>query len=200
MRIILIGASGTLGQAIDEALTERHELIRVGRKSGDLHAEIADSDSLRALFEAVGPYDAIVCAAGQAAFGSLADLTDVDFQLGLKSKLMGQVNLVRLGFPSISDGGSFTLTSGILSRHPIPESSAISLVNAGVEAFARAAALGLPRGTRVNVVSPPWLCETLESLDRDPSEGLPAAIVAKAYTASVEGTMTGQVIDPSDNT
>jgi len=195
MRIVVIGAGGTIGRAVAQALSARHELVRVGRTSGDFQADIARPDALRALFEAVAPFDAVVCAAGQAAFGALTELSDEDFQLGLTSKLMGQVNLVRLGLSAISDGGSFTLTSGVLSQHPVPGSAAISPVNAGVEAFARAAALELPRGIRVNVVSPPWVSETLEAMGRDPASGLPAAQVANAYVASVEGEMTGEVLD-----
>jgi NAD(P)-dependent dehydrogenase (short-subunit alcohol dehydrogenase family) len=195
MRIVLIGASGTIGRAVGEVLSARHELVGVGRTSGDYRADITRPDSLRVLFEAVAPFDAVVCAAGQAVFGALSELTDADFQLGLSSKLMGQVNLVRLGLSAISEGGSFTLTSGVLSQRPVPGSAAISLVNAGVEAFARAAALELPGGIRINVVSPPWVRETLEAMGRDPSSGLSASLVAKAYVASVEGEMTGEVLE-----
>ena len=198
MKIILIGATGTIGEAIADNLAERHDVIRVGRSSGDVNADLTDGDSLRQLFSAETPYDAVVCAAGQAAFGELDDLTDDDFQLGLHSKLMGQVDLVRHGHEMMSAGGSFTLTSGVLSREPIVGSAAISMVNAGVEAFARAAALELPRGIRVNVVSPPWVSETLEAMGRDPSAGMPAAAVARAYAASVDGEMTGEVIDARD--
>lgn len=200
MRIIVIGAAGTIGSAVGEVLSSHHDVVGVGRTSGEAHADIADADSLRALFAFVQPFDAVVCAAGSAAFGPLADLRDEDFELGFRSKLMGQVNLVRLGFPHITDRGSFTLTSGILSQHPTPGSAAISMVNASVEAFARAAVLDLPRGIRVNVVSPPWVRETLAALGRDTSGGLPAASVARAYQASVEGDMSGQVLDAKDYT
>jgi NAD(P)-dependent dehydrogenase (short-subunit alcohol dehydrogenase family) len=198
MRIILIGATGTIGGAIAQALSNAHEVVRVTRTSGDLHADIADPASIRALFASAAPFDAVICAAGQAAFGSLADLTDEEFALGLSSKLMGQVNLVRLGLPHIADRGSFTLTSGILSQHPTPGSASISLVNAGVEAFARAAALELPREIRINVVSPPWVQETLQAMGRDPAAGLPASAVARAYVASLEGEMTGEVLNPRE--
>lgn len=198
MRIIVIGATGTIGQAVAEQLSQVHDVLRVSRTGGDLQADITDADSLRTLFSAAAPFDAVVCAAGQAAFGPLAELRDEDFALGLGSKLMGQVNVVRLALPHIADGGSFTLTSGVLSQHPTSGSAAISLVNAGVEAFARAAALELPRGIRINVVSPPWVQETLRALNRDPASGLPAATVARAYAASVEGTMSGQVLDAMD--
>lgn len=198
MRVIVIGATGTIGRAVAESLAGGHEVVRVGRTSGERQADIGDPGAILALFEAVRPFDAVVCAAGQAAFGALLALTDEDFQLGLSSKLMGQVNLVRLGLPHIADGGSFTLTSGILSRHPVPGSASISMVNAAVEAFARAAALEVTRGVRINVVSPPWVQETLVAMGRDPIEGLPAATVARAYLASVEGELSGQVLDPRD--
>jgi NAD(P)-dependent dehydrogenase (short-subunit alcohol dehydrogenase family) len=105
---------------------------------------------------------------------------------------------LRLGLLHIADRGSFTLTSGILSQHPTPGSASISLVNAGVEAFARAAALELPREIRINVVSPPWVQETLQAMGRDPAAGLPASAVARAYVASLEGEMTGEVLNPRE--
>jgi NAD(P)-dependent dehydrogenase (short-subunit alcohol dehydrogenase family) len=133
--------------------------------------------------------------AGQAAFRPLLALTDADFALGLNNKLMGQVNLVRFGIEMVTDGGSFTLTSGILSRMPMPGGAAISPVNAALEGFGRAAALELPRGQRINVIAPGWVNETLIAFKMDPSIGLPAAEVAKAYVRAVEGNMTGQVFD-----
>lgn len=108
---------------------------------------------------------------------------------------MGQVNLVRFGVDALADRGSFTLTSGFLSRFPMPGSAAISLVNAGLEGFVRAAALDLPRGLRINAVAPGWVYETLVAMKRDPGTGAPAARVAQAYVKSVEGDMTGQVDD-----
>jgi NAD(P)-dependent dehydrogenase (short-subunit alcohol dehydrogenase family) len=110
---------------------------------------------------------------------------------------MGQVNLVREGLQRVRDGGALVVTSGVLSRLPMAGGSAISLVNAGVEAFARGAALEAPRGVRVNAVSPPWVSETLSQLGMDPKGGLPAAVVAQAYVRAIDGSMTGQVIEPS---
>ena len=109
---------------------------------------------------------------------------------------MGQVNLIRYGLGSIADNGSITLTSGILAQQPSRGSGAISLVNAGLEGFARTAALEAPRGIRINVVSPPWVTETLQALGMPLQGGLPAATVAQAYVRGVEGTATGQVISP----
>jgi NAD(P)-dependent dehydrogenase (short-subunit alcohol dehydrogenase family) len=199
MKVILIGASGTIGVAIDDALSSDHDLVRVGRSSGDVQADFSDPDSLRALYDDVGAFDAVVCAAGNAAFNPLEDLSDEDFALSVSSKLMGQVNLVRYGLPHVSTDAnpSFTLVSGVLSTEPMPGSAAISMVNSGVEGFARAAALEA-EGVRLNVVSPPWVSETLEAMGQDPSDGLPAATVARAFVASVEGDMTGETIDARD--
>lgn len=198
MRVLLIGATGTIGSAVSKELATRHDIMSVGRNSGDLRADIADKEALRGMYLEAGKFDAVLCTAGLAAFGTLTALTDEDYQLGLESKLMGQINLVRLGLALIADAGSFTLTSGVLSSEPVPGSAAIAMVNAGVDAFARATALELDRGVRINVVSPPWVRETMEAMGMDPSPGLPAATVAKAYAASVEGAMTGKVIDARD--
>src|ERR1041385_4498328 len=196
MRVLVVGATGTIGSAIVEALTPKHEVIGVSHRQGAVRVDLADPTSIAQMYRAVGRVDAVISAAGEARFAPLAQLTDEDFALSLRSKLMGQVNLVRLGLTSVADGGSFTLTAGSLARHPSPGSGAISIVNAGVEAFAGAAALELPRRLRINTVSPPWVTETLRALGRDPSGGLPAAKVARAYVASVEGTLTGQVLEP----
>ena len=158
--------------------------------------DLASPESIRAMFQSVGKFDAVISAAGQAKFGNLDELTDADYQFSFSNKLMGQVNLVRIGRQFIADGGSFTLTTGVLSQEPIKGSASISMVNAGLEGFVRAAALELPRGIRVNVVSPPWVTETLVVRKMDPAQGLPAARVAQAYLASFEGTITGQTLDP----
>ena len=195
MKIIVVGANGTIGRAVVQALSGRHEIVAVARAHGQYKVNIVSHESIERLYTDVKPFDALVCAAGEARFGELERLTDPDFQLSLSSKLMGQVNLVRLGLRHATDGGSFTLTSGVLAVEPTPGSAAISLVNAGVEAFARAAALEMPRGLRVNVVRPTWVSETLAAMGRDPSGGLPAEKVAAAYVESVEGRANGEILD-----
>ena len=157
---------------------------------------MAAVSNLRALFGRIGRVDAIVSAAGSAAFKPLPELGDEDFAFSLGNKLMGQVNLVRYGLGAVADGGSITLTSGVLAQRPEPGTAAISLVNAGLEGFGRAAALEAPRGIRVNVVSPPWVTETLEAMGRALDGGLPAEVVAQAYVRSVEGKEKGRVLSP----
>ena len=197
MRILLIGATGTIGQAIAAAFGTRHDVIPASRHKAHEKVDISDPDSIRALFKRVGRVDAVVSAAGQAAFKPFAELSDEDFAFSINNKLMGQVNVARFGIATLADNGSVTLTSGVLAQQPIPGSAAISLVNAGLEGFTRAAALEAPRGIRVNVVSPPWIAETVQAMGWPPVPGmLPAATVARSYVKSVEGRMTGQVLTP----
>jgi len=196
MRILLIGATGTIGKAIAAALGGRHEVLLASRRQAPLHVDIADPASIKGLYAKVGKVAAVVSAAGQARFKPLDDLSDADFRFCLDNKLMGQVNLVRYGLGVVADNGSITLTSGILAQQPARGGGAISLVNAGLEGFARAAALEAARGIRINVVSPPWVTETLQALGMPLQGGVPAATVAQAYVGSVEGAETGQVISP----
>jgi NAD(P)-dependent dehydrogenase (short-subunit alcohol dehydrogenase family) len=195
VKIIVVGATGVIGSAVASALAERHEVVRASRR-GDVRVDIEDPASIASMYTAVGEVDAVVCAAGRASFGALAELSDDAVALGLESKLLGRVNLVRLGLAHVRDGGSFTLTSGVLAKHPVPGSAAITMTNAALEGFVRAAALELPRGLRVNVVSPGWVAETLEAMGRDPSAGTRAADVAKTYARALEHAESGAILEP----
>ncbi len=198
MKIIVIGATGTIGKAVVDILAPDHQILAVGHSSGDMRVELASSDSIEKMFTAAGDFDAVISAAGPASFGSLDELKDDDYEFAFRNKLMGQINLVRLGRHYISDRGCFTLTTGILSQRPIPGSAVISMVNAALEGFVRAAALELRDHVRVNAVSPVFVKETMIKRGMDPSSGMPAADTARAYKASVEGKETGQVLDVKD--
>lgn len=198
MKIVIIGATGTIGRQVLKLLSRSHEIVSVALMDADFHADITSSASIKKLFQEVRPFDAVVSTAGIAKFGTLDELTEEDYMFGLSNKLMGQVNLVRIGRNYINDKGSFTLTSGMLSRHPMPGSSSVSMVNAGVEGFVRAAALEMQRSIRVNAVSPVFVKETLEAMGMDSSKGIPAEKVALAYKESVEGQRNGEVIDVKD--
>jgi NAD(P)-dependent dehydrogenase (short-subunit alcohol dehydrogenase family) len=197
MRILVVGGTGTIGQAIVSLLEDRHEVIVASRHAAVVKFNMAERSSIEEMYEQVGMVDAVLSAAGEARFAPLEQLTVEDFGFSIASKLLGQVNLIRCGFAHVRDGGSITVTSGILARTPMVGSGAVSLVNAGLEGFVRAAALEAPRGIRVNAVSPPWVSETLTNLGMDPEPGLPAITVAKAYVESLTGTKTGEVIEPS---
>jgi len=197
MRILVIGSHGTIGREIVNALSGEHEIVSASRTHAEIQVDITDPASVRAMYKKTGPLDAVICAAGSGVWKPLDALTDDDFAGSLAYKLMGQVNVIRYGLAHLRDGGSITTTSGILARSPMPNGAAFSLVNCGLEGFTRAAALEAPRGIRVNVVSPPWVTETLIAMgSTDLSHGLPAATVAQAYVRSVTGNETGQVIEP----
>jgi NAD(P)-dependent dehydrogenase (short-subunit alcohol dehydrogenase family) len=197
MKIIVIGATGTIGSEVVKALSlNKHEVVRASR-NGDVKINLDDVASIRAMFEKVHGVDAVVSCAGNAAFKPFADLTDADYELGLRSKLMGQVSLARLAKDQLRDGGSITLTTGVLAIHPMVGSASVSLVNAGLEGFVRAAALEMPRKLRINAVSPPWVKETMVKFGMDPTPGLASAVVAKAYVAAVAGSQQGKIIDPA---
>ncbi len=199
MKIIVIGATGTIGAAVANALAaKKHEVVRASRQ-GDVKVNLEDQATIGALFAAVRNADAVISCAGSAVFKPFAELTDADYALGLRSKLMGQVALARIAKDHLNDSGSITLTTGILAMHPMLGSASISLVNAGLEGFVRAAALELPRHLRINAVSPPWVKETMVKFGMDPTPGLAAADVAKAYVAAVEGVQQGKVLDARSN-
>lgn len=195
MKVIVVGATGTIGRAVVEALDPRHEIIQVAKHSGELHVDVRDIASIRALFKKLAPFDAIVSTTGNVHFGALEEMSPELYQVGLNDKLMGQVNLVLIGREYINDQGSFTLTSGILSADPIRYGSSASMVNGAIDSFVKAAAIELPRGLRINAVSPGIILESLpnyESFFRG-YEPVPASRAAQAYSKSVEGRQTGQV-------
>ena len=200
MRIILIGGTGTIGREVSKALAANNEVMVASRSGGVLRVDISDPARVETMYRDAGAFDAVVCAAGSARFGPLDDLEYEDFLFSFRNKLMGQINLVTIGRNYIKDNGSFTLTSGVLAREPMPGSSAVSMVNAALEGFVRAAQLELERGVRINVVSPVWVQETLLAMGHKSLEGMPAALVARAYVAGVTGTMKGQVLDVNDYT
>jgi NAD(P)-dependent dehydrogenase (short-subunit alcohol dehydrogenase family) len=195
MRILIVGASGTIGRAVTAELGQRHEVIRAGRTTGDLQLDLLDHASIRAAYQRIGPLDAVVSTAGKVKFAPFADLQVADYEIGLRDKLMGQVALVLLGREAVVDGGSFTLTTGVLDRDPIRQGTSASMVNGAINAFVKAAAIEMPRGQRINVVSPGVIEEAMAAYAAffRGFEPVPAARAALAYAKSVEGGQTGQV-------
>jgi NAD(P)-dependent dehydrogenase (short-subunit alcohol dehydrogenase family) len=195
MKIIVIGAPGTIGSAVVAKLGARHDVVEVGKSRGALKVDTLDIASVRDLFAKVGPFDAVVTAAGNVHFGPLATMTPDQFRIGLNDKLMGQINVVLAARDLISEGGSFTLTSGGLSDEPVRGGSNASTANAAIDGFVRAAAIELPRGVRINSVSPTVLAESWNVYGPffAGCEPVPAKRVALAYVRSIEGAGTGQV-------
>jgi NAD(P)-dependent dehydrogenase (short-subunit alcohol dehydrogenase family) len=193
MKILLVGAHGTIGKAVAAELGARHDIIAASR-SGEHRVDISDPASIKALFEATGTVDAVACAAGNVHFGPLEQMTPELMGVGLRDKLMGQVNLVLIGREYVKPGGSFTLVGGVLSEDPVRYGSAASLVNGAIESFVRAAAIELP-GLRINAISPGVLEESMAAYGPyfPGAEAVPGRRVALAYAKSVEGAQTGQV-------
>ena len=194
MRILVVGASGTLGKAVMQELAA-HELVTASRSSGDLRVDMREPESIRALYAAAGKLDAVVCTAGKTNFSPLAEMTDEKMMIGIRDKLMGQVNLVLEGTRHLADGGSFTLISGVLGYDFIRTGTNASLVNGALQSFVKAAAIELPRGIRINSVSPTVFVESMEHYGPffPGFKPVPVADAALAYRKSVEGLQTGQV-------
>lgn len=197
LRIIVIGASGTIGKALTKSLEEKgHQVIKVGRSSGDYRADIQDKQSLEDLFGQAGPFDAVANASGAVRSGNLSTLTDEDFAFSIGNKLMGQVNIVRTALPYIADHGSFTLVSGILTHEPIAGSTIGTMVNNGIEGFVKAQACELDRNIRINCISPTVLEESPDYHPYFPGF-IPVAAwkVARAYERSILGIVNGRILD-----
>ncbi|MCG5220170.1 short chain dehydrogenase [Streptosporangium sp. KLBMP 9127] len=194
MKVIVIGATGTIGVGVVAALEGRHEVVRASR-GGSVKVDLDDAGSIDALFASVRDVDAVVCAAANAPLTPIERLTDEDVAAGLRSKLLGQVSLVRRALREVRDDGSITLTAGTFVDH-IPGSAVGAIVNSGLEGFVRSAAPEMPRGIRLNVVSPGWIQETLDNLGLKGYQGTPMSEVAQTYAKVVEGTMRGQTLVP----
>ncbi len=195
MKILLVGAGGTLGRAIAAELGARHQIVGAGRTSGAERVDLTERSSIDAMFERLGSIDAVVSAAGKVRFAPLETLDDDAFRVGLDDKLMGQVNLAQAAVPHLSGGGSITLVTGVLSEQPIAGGASATMVNRAIEGFVRAAAIELPRGIRINAVSPNVFVESLPHYGPwfRGFEAIPVARAALAFARSVEGRDTGQV-------
>jgi len=196
VKILLVGASGTLGQKVDSTLSaSAHQVVRIGRKTGDVLADFADPQGLAGVYEELKPFDAVAIAAGDVAFGPLSGITREQWQFSFNNKLLGQIAAVQEALPYISDRGSFTLVGGLLSEEPIPMGSAATTVNRALEGFVIAAAIELPRGLRINLVSPTVLEESIPQFGKFAPGVIPvpAFAAAQAYKRSILGAQTGQV-------
>ncbi|MCF3495356.1 short chain dehydrogenase [Stenotrophomonas maltophilia] len=197
MKILLVGASGTLGQAVARQLGQQHQILAAGRHSGELRVDLTDDASVAALFARTGAVDAVISTAGKLHFGPLQDMTPEQFNLGLQDKLLGQVRLALAAQHHLNSGGSITLTSGIVSAQPIRDGVNATAVNAALEGFVRAAALELlPRGLRINVVSPNVLIESMAAYGPyfPGFEAVSAQRAALAFQRAVEGIQSGETI------
>ena len=195
MKIIVVGGSGTIGQAIVSELKKRHEVIVASHKHGDVQVDIEDLKSIERMYQMIGKVDAVISAIGKFHFGEMVKMTSDDYFVGINNKLMGQINLVLVGLHHINDNGSFTLISGTLSHDPVRYCSSASMVNAAIDGFVVGAAIEMPRSIRINAVSPTIVTESMVKYAEyfRGFEPVSSACVALAFSKSVEGAQTGQV-------
>jgi NAD(P)-dependent dehydrogenase (short-subunit alcohol dehydrogenase family) len=194
MKILVVGASGTIGKLVIKGLAPRHEIIEVGKAQGQYQVDITSEESVRQLFNKVGKVDAIVAVAGNVHWGPLKEMTADQFRIGLHEKLMGQVNLTLVGQHFLNDGGSITLTSGSLSHDPHLGGASFTTVNSAIDGFVRGAAIELDHDRRINSVSPNVLKESwnIYGPGVPGTDPVPGEKVALAFRKSVEGRQTGQ--------
>lgn len=182
MKILIIGAKGNIGSIITKRLALQHEVITAGRNSGQLTVDLSSTASIKALFTKIKKIDACVCVAGESYSGELFAMDKEDLNLGISNKLLGQVNLVLIGHDYLNDGGSFTLISGKMGHMPSKYSAGKAMINGGINSFVLAAALEMPRGIRINAISPGKVADI-------PSEDL-----IDAYLKSIEGKINGEIV------
>lgn len=197
MKIVVVGATGTMGKYLADAFEKEHEILRVGSSGGDIQADITSLDSIENLFRQIGSFDALISTAGPSYVGPWKGMTDKEFRKGLEGKLMGQVNLVLVGQHYINPKGSFTLIAGALTTDPQRNFANAAAANGAIEAFVRAAAIELQNGIRINAVSPTVIEDSPQYFPYFPGE-IPVSMKGLEYgfRKSVFGPGTGQVITP----
>ncbi|HEX9152349.1 MAG TPA: short chain dehydrogenase [Flavobacterium sp.] len=197
MKIIIVGATGTMGKHLSGAFEKEHEIVRVGSESGDAQVDITSTESIENLFKQVGQFDALISTAGPTYVGPWSKLTDKEFRKGVEGKMMGQINLVLIGQHYINPKGSFTLITGALTHEPQINFANASAANGAVEGFVRGAAIELQNGIRINAVSPTVIENSPQYFPYFPGE-IPTTMKELEYCfrKSVFGASTGQVIKP----
>jgi len=201
MKILIVGGKGTIGKRVSTHFSKNHEVIIAGRKSGDIAVDIADSKSIQSMYETIGKLDAVVCTAGEAKWAKFSDMTEADFYIGLKDKLMGQVNLVRIGMDYMNAGGSFTLSTGILADHPVDLTTSAAMVGGAIHSFVKAVCLELENGIRINAVSSGLVEDAVGKYEAyfPGHNPIPMKKVVNGFVKSVEGKGNGEIIRMYDN-
>ncbi|GAB3913692.1 short chain dehydrogenase [Larkinella knui] len=195
MKIVIVGASGTMGSYLSTCFEKDHDVIRVGRRTEDIQVEVTSPESIETMYKKIGAFDALVCTAGPTYVGPWKNLTDQEFRQGVEGKMMGQINLVLIGQHYINPRGSFTLITGALTHEPQKNFANASAANAAVEGFVRAAAIELENGIRINAVSPNVIENSPRYFPFFPGE-MPTTMKQLEYgfRKSVFGANTGHVI------
>jgi NAD(P)-dependent dehydrogenase (short-subunit alcohol dehydrogenase family) len=197
MKIIIVGATGTMGKHLVSAFKKEHEVITAATQGCDISVDITSTESIEKMFKQTGPFDALISTAGPTFVGPWAKLSDKEFRQGVEGKMMGQINLVLIGQHYINPKGSFTLITGALSLDPQKNFANASAANGAVEGFVRAAAIELEHGVRINAVSPTVIENSPQYFPYFPGD-IPVTMqqLEFGFRKSVFGANTGQIIKP----
>jgi NAD(P)-dependent dehydrogenase (short-subunit alcohol dehydrogenase family) len=197
MKMIIVGASGTMGKHLTAAFKKEHEVITAASEGCDVQVDITSTASIENMYKQVGAFDALISTAGPTYVGPWKKLTDKEFRQGVEGKMMGQINLVLIGQHYINPKGSFTLITGALSHDPQKNFANASAANGAVEGFVRAAAIELENGIRINAVSPTVIENSPQYFPFFPGD-IPVTMqqLEFGFRKSVFGANTGQVIKP----
>jgi NAD(P)-dependent dehydrogenase (short-subunit alcohol dehydrogenase family) len=194
MNTLIIGATGTIGKEVTKLSIERGDTVIAASRKGNPSINIDNLESIADYFENSPPLDSIICVAGNASFGKFSDLNEEQINLGIRSKLLGQVNLVKKGIQKLKPGGVIILTGGMLAYTPWPETSNVAMVNAGLEGFVKAVALELDNEKRVVIVHPPLVRETAKAMGMDSNPWPSAQRVAETYISALTNKLNGNSI------
>lgn len=196
MKILIIGGNGTIGKKVSAELSKTDHVIIAGRNSGDHIVDITDINSIKTMFEEAGKVDAVVSVAGDAKWAKFTELSEEDYYIGIKSKLMGQVNITRIGLNYLNPKGSITLTSGILAEHPVVMTASAAMVNGAIHGFVRATSLEIQNGCRINVIASSLVEDSAEKYKEyfPGNKIIPMSKVIAGYLKCINGTVNGEII------
>ncbi|ASR33806.1 hypothetical protein BAY61_01060 [Prauserella marina] len=197
MRVLAVGGAGTIGRRLVPALRSRgHEVVVAGRESGDVHVDLASPGTVEDMYHAVGAVDGVVSIAAHGALDEFGSLTSAELRENMRAKFFGQVDLVLAGQRHCADGASFTLTSGIFADEAWPGVTGGAVINAALHGFVLSAAVELPRGMRINAVSPTMIGDSVAVfVDHFPGmRPVPMDELIGHYLHCVEGGDTGHII------
>ena len=197
-KILVLGSTGLIGSHIVKALEGKHDVIGASLTASPFKVDISKPASIKNLFEQVGKVDAIICVAGVAKFINWHESTDNDWDFSISNKLMGQINLMRIGEYYLNDAGLIILTTGTMAQHPIVGSGILTTVNAGVEAAVMSFNLETKRHAKAFAMSPGWIKEAMEHLGIDSSRGTPVMNIAERYAKVIEEGFEGHIVYPTN--
>jgi dTDP-4-dehydrorhamnose reductase len=64
MKMIIVGASGTMGTYLSKAFEKEHEVVRADRSGTYVQVDITSPAAIGNMYMKVGPFDALICTAG----------------------------------------------------------------------------------------------------------------------------------------